>query len=66
MSIHDEQEIERLRRVNEELRQAVKRMQGQLGFAEVLLSVARCNKPDIMSVQIWDNQQKQWLKEFSK
>ena len=66
MSIHDEQEIYRLFHVNEELRKAVKAMQNQLAIADVLLNTAKCNLPDVMSIQIWENKHKKWLEEFNK
>ena len=64
MSKYDEQEIYRLFHVNEELRKAVKVMQSQLAFAEVLLNTAKCNLPDTMSIQIWENRYKQWVKDY--
>jgi hypothetical protein len=66
MSINDEQEIYRLFHANEELRKAVKVMQSQLAFAEALLNTAKCNLPDVMSIQIWENKHKKWLEEFNK
>ena len=64
MSKYDEQEIYRLFNTNEQLRKAVKMMQNQLAFAEVLLNTAKCNLPDTMSIQIWENRYKQWVKDY--
>ena len=62
MSIHDEQEIERLRSICDELRETVRKLEYKLGTAEVLISVAISEKSDLMSIHIWENRKKQWLK----
>lgn len=53
MSIHDEQEIERLFSVNEELRQALKASEQKLKESMRLLSEACCAKEDMLNGQIW-------------
>jgi hypothetical protein len=53
MSIHDEQEIERLRNSSEQLREALKASEQKLKESMRLLSEARCAKEDMLNCQIW-------------
>ena len=53
MSIHDEQEIERLHNLNEQLREALKASEQKLKESMRLLSEACCAKEDMLNGQIW-------------
>ena len=53
MSIHDEQEIERLRAASEELRDALAVSERQLIDAMALLADSKPGKSDMLSCQIW-------------
>jgi len=64
MSKYDEQEIERLTGVCDNLRETVRKLEYQLGTAKVLISVAISEKADLMSIHIWENRKKQWMKEY--
>lgn len=66
MSIHDEQEIERLRSICDQLRETVRKLEYQTATAEVLISEGYSKKVDLMSIQIWENRKKQWLKEYNE
>jgi hypothetical protein len=53
MSIHDEQEIERLREQTDKLHWALKASKQKLKEAMRLLSEACCAKDDMLNGQIW-------------
>jgi hypothetical protein len=53
MSIHDEQEIQRLHASVEELRETLKSSEQKLKEAMRLLAEASCAGVDILSDQIW-------------
>jgi hypothetical protein len=53
MSIHDEQEIERLHNSSEQLREALASAEQQLKEAMRLLSEGCCAKEDMLNGQIW-------------
>ena len=53
MSKYDEQEIERLRAVCDELREALVVSERQLIDAMALLADSKPGKPDMLSRQIW-------------
>jgi hypothetical protein len=53
VSIHDEQEIERLRASSDELRDALAVSERQLIDAMALLADSKPGKPDMLSCQIW-------------
>jgi len=53
MSIHDEQEIERLREQTDKLHWALKASEQKLKEAMRLLSEACCAKDDMLNGQIW-------------
>jgi hypothetical protein len=53
MSIHDEQEIERLREQTDKLHWALRASEQKLKEAMRLLSEACCAKQDMLNGQIW-------------
>lgn len=64
MSIHDEQEIERLRAVCDELRESLIVSERQLIDAMALLADSKPGKPDMLNCQIWRQRLTRLQKEY--